>query len=112
NRLSREPLGECFGLPPHAGLLALFFIAVILDAGTGIVNPLLYREIINNGILKGDTNLVVRLAVLAAIFGILDAALGLAQSYLSAKVSAGVVGRSSDSASHRMLAERPRHPGR
>lgn len=37
---------------PYAWLLALFLLVVIVEAGIGIANPLIYREIINHGILK------------------------------------------------------------
>jgi len=76
---------------PYAGLLALFLFVVILDASIGIVNPLIYRAIINNGILKGNATLIIRLAVLAGILGLFGSALGLAQAYLSATVGARVV---------------------
>lgn len=76
---------------PYMGLLALFLLVVILDASVGIVNPLLYREIINNGILKGNALLVVKLAALVGCFGLLDAGFGLTQAYLSAKIGARIV---------------------
>jgi len=76
---------------PYTGLLALFLVVVIVDAGIGIVNPLLYREIINNGFLKGNATLIIRFAVLAGVLGLVDGALGLASSYLSATVGARVV---------------------
>lgn len=76
---------------PYMGLLALFLVVVILDASVGIVNPLLYREIINNGILKGNALLVVKLAALVGCFGLLDAGFGLTQAYLSAKIGARIV---------------------
>lgn len=76
---------------PYAWFLALFLFVVILDAAVGIANPLIYRDIINNGILKGNATLIIRLAILVGILGLLDSALGLAQSYLSAKISARVV---------------------
>lgn len=76
---------------PYAGLLAVFLSVVILGAGIGIVNPLIYRHIINDGILKGDTALIIRFAVLAGAFGLLGTALGLAQSYFSATIGARVV---------------------
>ncbi len=76
---------------PYAGLLALFLFVVILDAGIGIASPLIYREIINNGILKGNAPLIIRFAVLAGILGLIGSALGLAQGYLSATVGARVV---------------------
>ena len=76
---------------PYAGLLALFLVVVILDAGIGIANPLIYRSIINNGILAGNAALIVRLAILVGVLGVFDAALGLAQSYLSSQTGARVV---------------------
>ena len=42
--------------------LALFALVVVLDAGVGNINPLIYRDIINNGVMKQDAPLVVRLA--------------------------------------------------
>ncbi|HTX14586.1 MAG TPA: ABC transporter ATP-binding protein [Candidatus Baltobacteraceae bacterium] len=76
---------------PYSWLLALFLAVVIVDAVVGIVNPLIFRDIINNGILKGNAPLIVRLAVLVGILGIFDAALGVAQSFLSATVGARIV---------------------
>src|SRR3984885_9367446 len=76
---------------PYAGLLALFLLVVIIGATIGIANPLIYRYIINEGILKGNAPLVIRLAVLVAVLGLLDGALGMSQGYLSARVGASVV---------------------
>ncbi|MGH9569490.1 MAG: ABC transporter ATP-binding protein, partial [Candidatus Angelobacter sp.] len=76
---------------PYAWLLALFLIVVVVDATIGIVNPLLYREIINNGILKGNSSLIIQLALLVALLGVFDGALGLAQTYISSKIGAGIV---------------------
>jgi ATP-binding cassette subfamily B protein len=39
---------------PYAGLLTVFLLVVVVDASITIVNPLLFRQIINNGILKGN----------------------------------------------------------
>lgn len=66
--------------------LALFGTVVVLDAAVGNVNPLIYRDIINNGVMKSDASLVVRLALLAAAIMVVDAGLGLFQSYLAARI--------------------------
>ncbi|MGA9885376.1 MAG: ABC transporter ATP-binding protein [Candidatus Acidiferrales bacterium] len=76
---------------PYASLLAIFLLVVIVDATVGIANPLIYRVIINKGILKDDIPLIIKLAVLAGILGAFDATLGLAQSYLAAKVGSRIV---------------------
>jgi ATP-binding cassette subfamily B protein len=64
---------------------------VVADATIGIVNPLIYRRVINDGILSGNTSLIVRLAVLAAALGLLDVVLGMIQTYLSARIGASIV---------------------
>jgi ATP-binding cassette subfamily B protein len=76
---------------PYAWLLALFLFVVVLDAAISIANPLIYRDIINNGILKGNARLIIHLAVLVGILGVFDSAIGVAQSYLSSTVGARVV---------------------
>lgn len=76
---------------PYSRLLAVFLFIVILDAAIGIANPLIYRAIINQGILKGNSNLIIHLAVLVGILAIFDGAFGLTQSYLSAKIGARIV---------------------
>jgi ATP-binding cassette subfamily B protein len=76
---------------PYAGTLALFLAVVGLDAAIGVVNPLLYRDLINNGILRGDARLVVLLALLAGFLYVVDAGLGLAQSWLAATIGSRIV---------------------
>src|SRR5215472_310003 len=76
---------------PYAGWLAVFLLVVIVDASIGIVNPLIFREIINDGILKGNSSLIIRLAAIVAALGLSDGALGMAQTYLSSKIGAGIV---------------------
>jgi ATP-binding cassette subfamily B protein len=76
---------------PHSGLLLLFLLVVVISASIGIAYPLIYREIINEGILRQNGTLIVALAALIAGLGVLDAALGLAQTYLATRVGAEVV---------------------
>ena len=76
---------------PYAWLLLFFLFIVVLDSGVGVINPLIYRQIINNGILKGDARLVVQLALLAGGLSLFDAGLGLVQSYLAAQIGAQIV---------------------
>ncbi|UWZ82448.1 ABC transporter ATP-binding protein [Occallatibacter riparius] len=76
---------------PYTGLLALFLIVVIIDASIGIVNPLIYREVINEGILKGNAPLIVRLAIIVGGLGLFDGALGIAQTFLASKIGAEIV---------------------
>ncbi|HEX4074331.1 MAG TPA: ABC transporter ATP-binding protein [Candidatus Acidoferrales bacterium] len=76
---------------PYSSLLALFLFVVIVDAVVGVVNPLILRDIINNGILKANAALVIRMAILAGVLGIFDAGLGVVQAFLSSTIGARIV---------------------
>src|ERR1700753_771454 len=76
---------------PYTRWLLLLAIVVIANASISIAKPLIYRRIIHDGILRGDTGLIVRMALLIAALGLLDAALGLAQTYLGTRVGTEVV---------------------
>ena len=76
---------------PYTPLLSLFLFVVIIDAAIGVANPLIYRDIINNGILKESASLIIRLAVLLGVLGVLDSVLGLMTSYLAAKIGTQIV---------------------
>lgn len=76
---------------PYAGLLGLFLLVVIVDASITIVNPLLFRQIINNGMLKGNAPLIIHLAIISGCLGLFDGGLGIAQTFLSSKIGAEIV---------------------
>ncbi len=76
---------------PYLGILSFFLVLVVLDAATGVVNPLIYRELINRGILAGNAALVVNLALLAAGVSVVDSALTFWQRQIAARVGLDVV---------------------
>ena len=76
---------------PHARMLLIFFVVVVISSAIGVAYPLIYRAIINDGILRRDPALIVRLAILIGGLGVLDAGLGLGRTYLAARVGAEVV---------------------
>ncbi len=61
---------------PYSCWLLLLAVVVIANASISIVNPLIYRRIINDGILRANTAPIVHLALFIALLGLLDAALG------------------------------------
>ena len=76
---------------PYLPQLALFFVVVVADATIGVVNPLLFRRIINQGILQSDAPLIIHLAVIVGLLGLADGALGIAQTWLASRVGSGIV---------------------
>ena len=76
---------------PYAALLGVFLLVVVLSSAVGTAYPLVYREIINSGIMKSDSPLIIRLAFLVAALGVVDAALGILQTSLSARIGSAIV---------------------
>jgi ATP-binding cassette subfamily B protein len=76
---------------PYAGILAVFLALVVLDAAAGVVNPLIYRHLINQGILPGNVSVVIELALLAAGVSIVDSALTFAQRHLATRIGLDIV---------------------
>jgi ATP-binding cassette, subfamily B, bacterial len=76
---------------PYRWMLAGFFGLVVVDACVSVVNPLIYREIINRGILGHAPTLIVELAVLIAGLAVVDGALTLVQAYVSSRIGEGLV---------------------
>ncbi len=76
---------------PYAGTLAFFLGLVVLDAAAGVVNPLIYRELINHGILGGDEHLIIELALLAAGVSLVDSGLTFWQRQIAARIGLEIV---------------------
>jgi ATP-binding cassette subfamily B protein len=76
---------------PYRVILIGFLLVVVLDAVVSVVNPLIYREVINGGILGRDAGLVIRLALLLAGLSVFDAGLSILQRWVSAKVGESLI---------------------
>ena len=60
---------------PYRRLLLVFLVLIVVDAAVAAANPLVYRAIIDNGILPGDSGLVIQLALLLVVLAIFDVVL-------------------------------------
>ena len=60
---------------PYRPMLAVFLVLIVIDALLGAANPLLYRAIIDDGILPRDSAFIVELGVVLVILAIVDAGL-------------------------------------
>jgi ATP-binding cassette subfamily B protein len=76
---------------PYRGALVVFLALIVVDAFVGAVNPLIYRAIIDDGVLGHNVNLVAVLAGVVAGLAIFDALLGLAQRWISSRVGEGLI---------------------
>jgi ATP-binding cassette, subfamily B, bacterial len=69
---------------PYRKILAVFVPVVILDAVIAAINPLILRSLIDNGIMKKDSQLVIALAILVAVLALFDGGLALLERRISA----------------------------
>jgi ATP-binding cassette subfamily B protein len=78
-------------IKPYKTPLIIFLVLVVIDGAIGVVNPLLFKDIIDNGILGHEPNIIIPLALIALGISLFDAGLSLVESYLSAKIGQALV---------------------
>ncbi len=76
---------------PYRVGLTLFLVVTGLDAAIVVANPLLFRAIIDQGILPKKTAVVVVLAGAVAVLAVADAGLSLAQRWYSARIGESLI---------------------
>lgn len=76
---------------PYRGRVALLLASVILNTSLTVATPLLFKYIIDNGIAKDDTALVLGTSLVVAGLAVFQMLLGIAESWFSAQVAEGLV---------------------
>ena len=76
---------------PYRGLIAIFIVLVVLTSALAVTPPLLFKEIIDEGVLKGNQRLLIILASMVAGLAVLQAVLGLVQRWCSSKIGEGLI---------------------
>jgi len=75
----------------YRGWITTLLVLLAIDAALGSITPLLYRAIINKGIVGHRAGLVVTLALIVAALAVLDALLMLLQRFYSARIGEGLI---------------------
>ncbi|HEX4221852.1 MAG TPA: ABC transporter ATP-binding protein [Pseudonocardiaceae bacterium] len=76
---------------PYRRILGGFMAMVIVDAVISVVNPLIFREIINQGIIAKNLDVVIYCAALLAGLAVLDAGLSIGIRWVSARVGESLI---------------------
>jgi ATP-binding cassette subfamily B protein len=76
---------------PYRRLLTIFLVLIVVDAVVTAANPLIFRAIIDQGIIDKRAHLVVELALLVALLALADAGLSLWQRWVSAHIGEGLI---------------------
>jgi ATP-binding cassette subfamily B protein len=91
-KLSRETLRRVVGFAlPHRALIAAFLFFVVIDAGLVVVNPLLIKHLLDDGVIAKDASVVLWSAIAMGVVSILDAMLGVATGYLSSRIGESLI---------------------
>ena len=76
---------------PYRVLITIFVITVVLTSALSVTPPLLFKEIIDRGILQGDRQVVIILSLTVAGLAILQAVLNLVQRWFSSTIGEGLI---------------------
>ncbi len=76
---------------PFRPLVILFLITLVIDALLTVVQPLLFRRIVDSGITPGNATVVTVTALIVAVVAVIDAGIGLWSRYLSARIGEGLI---------------------
>lgn len=101
--LSRDPSIKNHKLPkgivrrvmgygaPFKGMITVFLITVIVGAALGTAPALLFKQIIDQGVIGGDVSLIVTLSLIVAGMAVLAAALSVVERWCSARIGEGLI---------------------
>jgi ATP-binding cassette subfamily B protein len=76
---------------PYRLLITIFVVLVVLMSALSVTPPLLFKEIIDKGILQGDRQIVIILSVTVAALAVLQAVLNLVQRWFSSTIGEGLI---------------------
>lgn len=92
HKLTRDTLRRILGFArPYRAKLAVFVGLIALEAAAGAVTPLLFKTLIDDGISKGNTQLVLGIAAVVAGLAVLGAGLSVADRWVSSQVGEGLI---------------------
>src|SRR5438477_6697722 len=78
---------------PYRRDIAIFLVAVVLDAVIGVASPVLAGNAVNTitGHREGAAGVVIRIALLIGALAIVDALLSLVQRWYAARIGEGII---------------------
>ena len=76
---------------PYKISLILFLLTVVIDAFLVVATPLLLRQLIDEGVIPGNSGLVTRLAFTVGLIACLDALFNMIGRLFSARIGEGLI---------------------
>jgi ATP-binding cassette, subfamily B, bacterial len=76
---------------PYRIQITIFVVLVVIMAALAVAPPLLFKEIIDQGVLQGNRRLLVLLSLTVAGLAVLQAVLNLVQRWFSSTIGEGLI---------------------
>ncbi len=76
---------------PYLRLISLFLVMIVVDAALVVATPLLFKRIVDDGVLPHDRAVVIGLALVVAVIAVFEAANTLAMRWCSARIGEGLI---------------------
>jgi len=76
---------------PYRSLVVAFLVTLVIASLLTVAQPLVFRQIIDNGISQGNAALVTGLAIVVAVLALLDAGINLVGRWYSARIGEGLI---------------------
>jgi ATP-binding cassette subfamily B protein len=76
---------------PYRFLIAVFVALVVILAALAVAPPLLFKEIIDHGVLQGNQRVVIIVSLTLAGIAVLQAVLGMVQRWFSSTIGEGLI---------------------
>ncbi len=92
HRLTRGVVRRVFAFAkPYRGLITVFVGLVVLSSALAVTPPLLFKLIIDDGVLKQNQRLVIILGITVAALAVLQAVIGMIQRWCSSTIGEGLI---------------------
>ncbi len=76
---------------PYRLNIWIFLFTVVIDAALIVATPLLLRQLIDEGVIPKDSELVTRLAIYVGLLAVADAAMSMLGRYFSSRIGEGLI---------------------
>lgn len=76
---------------PYRLSIWIFLFTVVIDAALIVATPLLLRQLIDEGVIPQDSELVTRLAIYVGLLAVADAAMSMLGRYFSSRIGEGLI---------------------
>ena len=76
---------------PYRRAIIAFLAVVVLDSILVVTVPLLLKSLVDDGVIPGDSSVVIRLALVVAVIAVVDAVLTVVSRWYSSRIGEGLI---------------------